>query len=94
MENNIVINIPESFVVEEVARFRNETNKLIEEGKKDFILDFGQCHFIDSTGLGVIIGVYKKCVQINGRIRIKSVNAEVEKLFRLTRLDKVLEIIP
>lgn len=94
MGNNYVIDIPKSFVVDEVVKFRTETNKFLEEGQRDFILDFSQCHFIDSTGLGAIVAVYKKCAENGGTIRLKSVKPEVEKLFKLTRLDKVFEIIP
>lgn len=93
MENNDVISIPKDFIVDEVATFRMTMNKLIEKGQRDFILDFSKCDFIDSTGLGAIVSIYKKCVEKGGSIKIKSLNPEVEKLFRLTRLHKVFEII-
>lgn len=92
MENNIVLDIPKSFVVDEVVNFRNEINKLIDEGKIDFIFNFSECNFVDSTGLGAIVAIYKKCVEKNGSVRIKSLKPEVEKLFKRTRLDKVFEI--
>ena len=94
MENNIIINIPKNFVVDEVATFRIKINKLIEEGKKNFIFNFSQCDFIDSTGLGALVSIYKKCAEKDGSVKLKSLKPEVEKLFKLTRLDKVFEIYP
>jgi anti-sigma B factor antagonist len=92
MNTDIVIDIPKSFVVEDAAKFRIQINKLIENGGKNFMLDFSKCEFIDSTGLGVIVAAYKKCIECGGNIKLKSLNDDVRKLFKLTRLDKVLEI--
>lgn len=94
MENNVVINIPKDFVVDEVATFRTKINNLIEEGNKNFIFNFSECNFIDSTGLGALVSIYKKCAEKGGSIKLKTLNSEVEKLFKLTRLDKVFEICP
>ena len=94
MEDNCTINISKDFVVDEVATFRIKINKLIEEGQKDFIFNFSQCDFIDSTGLGALVSIYKKCIEQGGSIKLKSLKPEVEKLFKLTRLDKVFEIHP
>lgn len=88
------INIPKNFVVDEVASLRVKINKLIDEGEKNFIFNFNECNFIDSTGLGALVSIYKKCVEKNGSIKLKSLKPEVEKLFKLTRLDKVFEICP
>ncbi|OOM14646.1 STAS domain-containing protein [Clostridium saccharobutylicum] len=94
MENNNTIYIPKDFIVDEVAAFRVEINKLIEEGQKNFTFDFSKCDFIDSTGLGALVSIYKKCSEKGGSVKLKSLKADVEKLFKLTRLDKVFEIYP
>ena len=94
MDKKIVMNIPKVFVVDEVATFRIEIKKLIEDGNKDFVFNFSQCNFIDSTGLGALVSIYKKCDEKNGSIKLESLNPDVEKLFKLTRLDKVFEICP
>lgn len=94
MENSTVINIPKNFIVDEVASFRIEINKLIEKGQKNFIFNFSQCDFIDSTGLGALVSIYKKCAEKGGSIKLKTLRPEVEKLFKLTRLDRVFEICP
>ena len=92
MGNNFIINIPKDFVVDEVAAFRTKINKLIEEGQKNFTFNFSQCDFIDSTGLGALVSIYKKCDEKGGSVKLKSLKPDVEKLFKLTRLDKVFEI--
>jgi len=93
MENVIII--PDNFAVEEASEYRQKLNDLIDKGQYNFVLDFSKCNFIDSTGLGVIVSAYKRCKEKNGTIMIRSItNANVLKVFKLTRLDKVFEIQP
>lgn len=35
-----------------------------------FLLDLRDCTFIDSTGLGVLVSVYKKCLEAKGSIKM------------------------
>ena len=51
MKDNFIIDIPKDFVVDEVATFRTKINQLIEDGQKNFIFNFEECHFIDSDGI-------------------------------------------
>lgn len=90
-ELNILM--PENFAVDEAADFREKVNTLISKGEKQFVLDFSNCTFVDSTGLGILVGIYKKCTELNGSLKLHSINAQVIKIFNLTRLDKVFQII-
>lgn len=92
MERSLEINVPNDFNIEAVVDFRAEINGLIEEGIVNFIFDFSKCNFIDSTGLGALVSIYKKCIERNGSIRLRALKPEVRNLFRLTRLDKVFKI--
>lgn len=91
--NEVNMMMPESFSVDEATEFRQEINNLIAKGEKNFTLNFSNCKFIDSTGLGVLVGVYKKCIEFNGIFKIHSVkNENVKKVFVLTRLDRVFKV--
>lgn len=91
--SEITIIVPEMFSVEEASQFRDAVREHINHGRSSFLLDFGGCRFIDSTGLGVIVSSYKKCVENGGTIRLMSLNPNVRKIFELTRLTSVFEII-
>lgn len=88
----MTIDIPKEFSVEAVADFRIKINSLIESGTVSFIFDFSNCTFIDSTGLGALVSIYKRCLENSGDISLKSLNHDVEKLFKLTRLDRIFTI--
>ena len=85
--------IPENFAVDEASEFREKLMQLINKGEKYFKLDFSNCSFIDSTGLGVIVSIYKRCMELDGSFKLHSINnPQVMKIFRLTRLDKIFDI--
>ena len=56
-----MIKMTEQFSVTEAANFREMTYNILKREVVSFELDFSGCSFIDSTGLGVLVGLYKKC---------------------------------
>ncbi|MCT4595549.1 MAG: STAS domain-containing protein [Anaeromicrobium sp.] len=88
--SNIII--PKNFAVDEASDFREEIILLINKGERVFTLNFSKCEFIDSTGLGVLVSIYKKCEEVNGELKLHSINSQVMRIFQLTRLDKVFNI--
>ncbi len=87
-----IINIPVNFSVEEAIVIRENAYKMIEAGEKEFLMDFKDCGFVDSTGLGVMVGIYKKCAERGGTVTVKNIMPQVRKILEMTRLDKVFEI--
>lgn len=88
------IEVPENFAVEEASEYREKSYSLIKEGENSFKFNFSKCNFVDSTGLGVLVGIYKRCAETGGSITICSVkNPKVMEIFKLTRLDKVFQIV-
>lgn len=91
--NEINVIIPENFVADEVNQFRKRLINLINNGEKKFNIDFSKCNFIDSTGLGVLLSIHKKCMTLNGSFKLFAVNnPTVIKIFKLTRLNSIFEI--
>ncbi|WP_425446151.1 STAS domain-containing protein [Dethiothermospora halolimnae] len=89
----VKIVLPEEFVIDEIEDFRQRTNELFEDGINKITVVLSQCKFMDSTGLGVLMSVHKKCVSNGGRLTLSSIkDPNVRKIFRLTRLDEVFNI--
>ena len=41
-------------------QLRNELNALIARGARSITIEFGEVSFVDSSGLGVLVGTYKR----------------------------------
>lgn len=56
------------------------------------IFDFKDLTFIDSSGLGVILGRYRELSERGGRITISGANQQVYQVLKLSGLTKVIEV--
>jgi len=65
------------------------------EGKdiSHVIFDFEQTEFMDSSGIGVIMGRYKKIAIFGGKVMAIHVNPRMQKIFRISGLHKLVEVI-
>lgn len=68
--------------------------KNIHEGHTRLILDLGRVPFIDSSGLGALVGGLKQARDAGGDLRIARPLPEVLDLLSLMRLDRILEPHP
>lgn len=55
-------------------------------------LDLSEVEYIDSTGLGVFVGFYKALKENGGYVKITGVNVRLERLFKITGLDKIIDV--
>ncbi|MCR6545828.1 anti-sigma F factor antagonist [Dehalobacterium formicoaceticum] len=61
---------------------------------RHLILDFTEVSFIDSSGLGVILGRYKRLTEIGGTVQICGVNDQIEKILELSGFGRIMKISP
>lgn len=59
-------------------------------GIRTVILDLHNVTFVDSSGLGVILGRYKKLMPLGGKIIIKQVPSHIYKIMELSGLPKII----
>lgn len=59
---------------------------------KNMVFDFANINFMDSSGIGVIIGRYKKISIENGKVSVININDRVKKIFDLSGLNKIINI--
>lgn len=64
----------------------------IDKGNKKLIVDIEAVAFLDSTGLGVLVGALKKVRADNGSLDIICTSDRLLRIFSITGLDKVFGI--
>jgi anti-sigma B factor antagonist len=66
---------------------------LVDEGHVRVVADMSELDFIDSTGLGALVGGLKRLREHDGDIVLKDPKPLVVKLLALTGLDKVFTVV-
>jgi len=61
-----------------------------KRGIRTVILNLQDVQFVDSSGLGVIIGRYKKLLPLGGKLKITNVPPHIYKIMELSGLPKII----
>ncbi len=75
-------------------RLRQQVVSLIGAGRSRLVIDLGGVDFIDSVGLGVVVGALKRCRTHGGDLMVAGAVPRVRSLFEITRLDEIIELHP
>ena len=73
------------------ADFREWTRECVRSDCDVYILDLSSVTFVDSSGIGAIVGLLKHLGK-DRKLELCGLNPMVRKVFRLTCLDKVFSI--
>lgn len=73
--------------------FKEQLNEIIEDSKGVFVLDFSNLSYIDSAGLGILVGIYKRLAEKKRELTVTNANDYIKKLFRITKLDTLFKVI-
>lgn len=71
---------------------RERLNDLVGEGRHHLVVDMEGVDFLDSTGLGVLVGGLKRVRSHDGSLHLVCTQEKILKVFRITGLTKVFPI--
>lgn len=78
---------------QDAAYLREKTDELRKQGCQKIVADFAKVAYIDSTGIGFLIGIYTSVVKADGpgHFVLAAPNRRVQEVLSLTKLDTVLK---
>lgn len=68
--------------------------ELLGKNRKKIIFDITHVEYVDSAGLGIIVGCSGKIKTGGGELRVVGANQRVQQIFKMTGLTNVLAIYP
>ena len=91
-EENYVISLAGEVDLYTAPEFKERMVQVIEQGKKQVVVDLSKATFIDSTTLGVLVGGVKRLRPAGGSLAIVCADQNICKIFEITGLDRVFPI--
>ncbi|MDO5572684.1 MAG: anti-sigma factor antagonist [bacterium] len=90
----LMIRMPREVDHHQARRIRETADRYIERREiSHVIFDFGITEFMDSSGIGVIMGRYKKMEILGGKVLAIHVNGGLRRIFKISGLHKVIEVV-
>lgn len=72
---------------------RDRLGQLADSGVRHIVVDLSAVEFLDSTGLGVLVGALKRAGATGGVLRLVCAQERILKIFRITGLEDVFGIV-
>ncbi|MEG0913820.1 MAG: anti-sigma factor antagonist [Oscillospiraceae bacterium] len=92
--DSLIIFIERDIDHHNAAKLRNEIDETMSLiSAKKLILDFDSVEFMDSSGIGLIMGRYKKIQGYGGNLYLKNLNNRCRRLVELSGILQIVEII-
>lgn len=90
-QNCLIIYITQDLDHHAVTLLREQSDKLIDAGNiRHIVFDFRDASFMDSSGIGLIMGRYKRVMFRGGKAAVSNVGSEVNRIFQLSGLYKII----
>ncbi len=91
-ENEMVLEIEGEINLYNTQAIKESLERLTQIGKRRFYLVFEKVSYIDSSGLGVCLGVHAKLSKQAGFLRIISPSSKVRYVLELTKLQSLMQV--
>ena len=91
-DGHTIIEVGGEIDVYTAPKLRERIIELVDEGQYHLAVDLEKVEFLDSTGLGVLVGGLKRVRAHDGSLRLVCTQERILKIFRITGLTKVFPI--
>lgn len=94
IENYLMVKMPEELDHHQSIYIREKADYYIVNGKvKNIVFDFEDTRFMDSSGIGVIMGRYKKINCFGGSVYAIHADTQIRRILKLSGLTKIVRIM-
>ena len=77
-----------------VPEVRPEIDHLVDRGGVKVVVDMAGVTTIDSSGVAIIVSLFKRLRSIGGAVRIAGVSGQPKEIFHFLRLEQALSLFP
>ena len=94
IDNCLMIKMPE-----EIDHYKsgyiceNADKYIVGENVNHVVFDFEATRFMDSSGIGIIMGRYKKIALFGGKVFVLHADKQIKRILLLSGINKIVEIM-
>ena len=89
----LIIHLPKELDHHNCRNLKYETDLLMEENYiNKIVFDFSNTEFMDSSGIGVIMGRYRKIYMLGGEVCAVHTSERIRKILMMSGVTKIMQI--
>lgn len=94
IDNCLMVRLPEEVDHYRAAYICENADKLIVQKEvQHVVFDFEDTRFMDSSGIGIIMGRYRKISCFGGKVYVIHVDRQIQRILTMSGLTKVVEVM-
>ena len=94
IDHYLVVRLPEEIDHHRAGYICEEADRYIRKSEvKHVVFDFEHTRFMDSSGIGIIMGRYKKISCFGGKVYVIHMDKQVKRILSLSGLNKYVEMV-
>lgn len=94
IDNCLMVKLPEEIDHHKAAYICENADKfIVREDVAHVVFDFEDTRFMDSSGIGIIMGRYRKIACFGGHVYAIHVDRQIHRILAVSGLTKVVEIL-
>ncbi len=90
--NSWVVSVVGDVDLRSAPELRDRLASLGDAGAQHVVVDLTECEFLDSMGLGVLLGAKKRMARDGRELHVVVSSSDVRRIFEITMLDRVLDL--
>ena len=90
-ENYLLVALDGELNIKTLGTLRAQFDEILSSDQANIIFDFEKLEFIDSSGIGVLMNIYRNVHGKNGKVVFVAPNKEISEILEMTSLDVLVE---
>lgn len=89
-----ILDLNGPFVMADAPQFKARVQEALDGGAKRLAVNLGAVTYLDSSGIGAIVGAFSKVKNAGGQCKFYAPTDQVMKVLKMVRLDTILDLRP
>jgi anti-anti-sigma factor len=91
-ENCRIVHITGKITFECCPVLQSRLDSVVDEGVREIVIDFKEVPFIDSSGVGEVLRIFKRMKENGGKLILANPNQKLGDLFSMYRFNQFMQI--
>ncbi|GAA3392772.1 STAS domain-containing protein [Cryptosporangium minutisporangium] len=84
----------EAITSAQLPTVRERVDEVLAIAPRVLVLDLSQCPAVDAAGIAYLVDLHRRMRRVEGRLELRAPGPRIDRMLRLTHLDRVLPVVP